>query len=75
MAYRGCAGRVNSNPHDATIQIAIDVSQKEAFLARFRLWFCVITLGTLDDLPSGWLSDRAPGYSAGGRDGGNRQAD
>jgi two-component system, OmpR family, heavy metal sensor histidine kinase CusS len=37
--------------HTITIQIAIDVSQKEAFLARFRLWFCVITLGTLAIFP------------------------
>jgi two-component system, OmpR family, heavy metal sensor histidine kinase CusS len=37
--------------HTVTIQIAIDVSQKEAFLARFRLWFCVITLGTLAIFP------------------------
>jgi two-component system heavy metal sensor histidine kinase CusS len=37
--------------HTITIQIAIDISQKEAFLARFRLWFCVITLGTLAIFP------------------------
>jgi two-component system heavy metal sensor histidine kinase CusS len=33
------------------IQIAIDVSQKEEFLARFRLWFWVILLGTLGIFP------------------------
>src|SRR6202012_2150042 len=37
--------------HTITIQIAIDVSQKEAFLARFRLWFCVIAVGTLAIFP------------------------
>ena len=34
-----------------TIQIAIDVSQKEAFLARFRLGFWVIILGTFVIFP------------------------
>jgi two-component system, OmpR family, heavy metal sensor histidine kinase CusS len=34
-----------------TIQIAVDVSQKEAFLARFRLVFWVIVLGTLTIFP------------------------
>ena len=34
-----------------TIQIAIDVSQQEAFLARFRLVFWVIVLGTLAIFP------------------------
>jgi two-component system, OmpR family, heavy metal sensor histidine kinase CusS len=34
-----------------TIQIAIDVSQKEAFLARFRLGFWMIVLGTLAIFP------------------------
>ena len=37
--------------HTVTIQIAIDVSQKEAFLARFRLGFWVIILGTLAIFP------------------------
>jgi two-component system, OmpR family, heavy metal sensor histidine kinase CusS len=37
--------------HNITIQIAIDVSQKEAFLARFRLGFWMIILGTLAILP------------------------
>lgn len=37
--------------HTITIQIAIDVSQKEAFLARFRLVFWVIVLGTLAIFP------------------------
>src|ERR1700730_12464673 len=37
--------------HTTTIQIAIDVSQKEAFLARFRLGFWVIVLGTLAIFP------------------------
>ena len=37
--------------HNVTIQIAIDVSQKEAFLARFRLGFWIIVLGTLVILP------------------------
>ena len=30
----------------ATLQIAIDVSQKEELLARYRLWFCAILLAT-----------------------------
>src|SRR6202020_2038512 len=43
---------VGSPPtHTVTIQIAIDVSQKEAFLARFRLGFWVIILGTLAIFP------------------------
>src|SRR5271165_6540848 len=43
---------VGSPPtHTITIQIAIDVSQKEEFLARFRLWFWVILLGTLVIFP------------------------
>src|ERR1700723_1686085 len=43
---------VGSPPtHTITIQIAIDVSQKEAFLARFRLVFWVIVLGTLAIFP------------------------
>ena len=29
-----------------TLRIAIDVSQKEALLARYRLWFCAILLAT-----------------------------
>jgi two-component system heavy metal sensor histidine kinase CusS len=37
--------------HSITIQIAIDVSQKEAFLARFRLGFWIIILGTLAVFP------------------------
>jgi two-component system heavy metal sensor histidine kinase CusS len=37
--------------HTITIQIAIDVSQKEAFLARFRLGFWMIILGTLAIFP------------------------
>jgi two-component system, OmpR family, heavy metal sensor histidine kinase CusS len=37
--------------HTITIQIAIDVSQKEAFLARFRLVFWVIVVGTLAIFP------------------------
>ena len=37
--------------HRITIQIAIDVSQQEAFLARFRLVFWVIILGTLGIFP------------------------
>jgi two-component system, OmpR family, heavy metal sensor histidine kinase CusS len=44
--------QVGSTPgHTITIQIAIDVSQKEAFLARFRLVFWVIVLGTLAIFP------------------------
>ena len=44
--------RVGSTPgHTITIQIAIDVSQKEAFLARFRWVFWVIILGTLAIFP------------------------
>ncbi|MGA7314083.1 MAG: heavy metal sensor histidine kinase [Silvibacterium sp.] len=43
---------VGSPPtHTIIIQIAIDVSQKEEFLARFRLWFWVILLGTLGIFP------------------------
>src|ERR1700748_2884874 len=43
---------VGSSPtHTLTIQIAIDVSQEEAFLARFRLRFWVIILGTLTIFP------------------------
>jgi two-component system, OmpR family, heavy metal sensor histidine kinase CusS len=43
---------VGSTPgHTITIQIAIDVSQKEAFLARFRWVFWVIILGTLAIFP------------------------
>src|SRR5271157_3159003 len=43
---------VGSPPtHTITIQIAIDVSQKEEFLARFRLAFWVIILGTLAIFP------------------------
>ena len=43
---------VGSPPtHAITIQIAIDVSQKEAFLARFRLGFWVIVVGTLAVFP------------------------
>src|SRR6201996_8698957 len=46
------AAPVDSPPtHIITIQIAIDVSQKEAFLARFRLWFWVIVLATLAIFP------------------------
>jgi len=37
--------------HTITIQIAIDVSQKEALLARFRLMSWVIMLGTLAIFP------------------------
>jgi two-component system, OmpR family, heavy metal sensor histidine kinase CusS len=37
--------------HTITIQIAIDVSQKEAFLARFRLGFWIIMLGALAIFP------------------------
>ena len=37
--------------HTITVQNAIDVSQKEAFLARFRLWFWMIVLGTLAIFP------------------------
>jgi two-component system heavy metal sensor histidine kinase CusS len=43
---------VGSTPgHTITIQIAIDVSQKEAFLAHFRLVFWVIILGALAIFP------------------------
>ena len=37
--------------HTITIQIAIDVSQKEAFLSRFRLGFWIIILGSLVIFP------------------------
>jgi two-component system heavy metal sensor histidine kinase CusS len=44
--------QVGSTPgHTITVQIAIDVSQKEAFLARFRLVFWVIVVGTLAIFP------------------------
>jgi two-component system, OmpR family, heavy metal sensor histidine kinase CusS len=43
---------VGSTPgHTITIQIAIDVSQQEAFLARFRWVFWIIILGTLAIFP------------------------
>src|SRR5271155_1213299 len=43
---------VGSTPgHTITIQIAIDVSQKEAFLARFRWVYWVIILGALAIFP------------------------
>lgn len=39
--------QVGSVPsHTDTIQVAIDVSQEERFLRRYRLWFCGILLGT-----------------------------
>jgi two-component system heavy metal sensor histidine kinase CusS len=34
-----------------TIQVAIDISQKEELLARYRFWFCVILLGTFAVFP------------------------
>ena len=34
-----------------TIQVAIDISQKEGLLARYRFWFCVILLGTFAIFP------------------------
>jgi two-component system, OmpR family, heavy metal sensor histidine kinase CusS len=41
------AAAVGTNPpHTDTIQIAIDVSQEEALLARYRLWFWAILLIT-----------------------------
>jgi two-component system heavy metal sensor histidine kinase CusS len=50
---------VGSTPgHTITIQIAIDVSQKEALLARFRWVFWVIILGALA-IFFFWLSDCA----------------
>ena len=46
------AAQVGSPPgHTYTIEIAIDVSQKAAFLARFRWVFWVIILGTLTIFP------------------------
>jgi two-component system heavy metal sensor histidine kinase CusS len=46
------AAPVGSPPtHTFTIQIAIDISQKEEFLARFRLWFLAILLGTFAIFP------------------------
>jgi two-component system, OmpR family, heavy metal sensor histidine kinase CusS len=62
IAMRGSQGRafrvttavapVGSHAgHIITIQIAIDVSQKEAFLARFRWVFWVIILGALAIFP------------------------
>ncbi len=43
---------VGSPPtHTDTIQIAIDVSQQEEFLQRYRLWFFSILLGTFVALP------------------------
>ncbi len=37
----------NSASHLITIQVAVDVSQKEALLSRFRLWFWVTSAGML----------------------------
>ena len=34
-----------------TVQVAIDVSQKEALLARYRFWFCAILLAAFIILP------------------------
>lgn len=43
---------VGSRPGEtATIQVAIDVSQKEELLARYRQWFGVILLGSLVIFP------------------------
>lgn len=41
----------NPSTHIDTVEIAIDVSQKEALLARFRLCFWAILLGTLIIFP------------------------
>ena len=40
-----------SATHFDTIQIAIDVSQKEKLLARYRFWFCIILLACLGIFP------------------------
>ncbi len=46
------AAAVGSPPtHTYTIQIAIDVSEKENFLARFRSWFWAILLGAFAIFP------------------------
>jgi two-component system heavy metal sensor histidine kinase CusS len=37
--------------HTITLQIAIDISQEEAILARFRAWFWIILSGTLVIFP------------------------
>jgi two-component system heavy metal sensor histidine kinase CusS len=37
----------NSPNHPVTIEVAVDVSQKEQLLARFRLWFWVTSAGML----------------------------
>jgi two-component system, OmpR family, heavy metal sensor histidine kinase CusS len=42
---------VGSSGQTDTVQIAIDVSQQEALLARYRQRFCVILLGTLAIFP------------------------
>ncbi len=43
---------VGSPPtHTDTIQVAVDVSQQEQFLQRYRLWFVSILLGTFVALP------------------------
>ncbi len=46
------AAPVGSPPAQTdTIQIAVDVSQEEEFLARYRLWFWAILLGTFAIFP------------------------
>jgi two-component system heavy metal sensor histidine kinase CusS len=40
-----------SSSRTDTVQVAIDVSQKEALLARYRFWFCAILLAAFIILP------------------------
>ena len=55
-----------------TIQIAIDVSQKEELLARYRSWFWAILLATLRDFSLGGIQDRTARHSSGRGDGNDR---
>ena len=46
-AIAATASSGNAGDHLISIQVAVDVSQKEALLRRFRLWFWVTTAGLL----------------------------
>jgi two-component system heavy metal sensor histidine kinase CusS len=45
------AAAVGGSARTDTVQIAIDISQQEALLARYRHWFWLILLGTLATFP------------------------
>ena len=50
QAFRLIAARAQVGDHEdrlITIQVAVDTSQKEALLSRFRLWFAITTAGLL----------------------------